>query len=298
MIKLKWFTLNVALVIFWLIFTVSLSVWWMVFSLGLVDTLITHHIDVSGSVDIIIDSFSKKRMMLLTEGSVLLLSLLIGGVAFLFLMNKEKKQRSQVERFFATFTHEIKTSLASLRLQGESLEEELKESESRKIAERLVRETVRLELQLENSLFLTQLDKAPLFFEKINLSLLLDDLRYQWPMLQIRVEGDAPVCVDTRAIKSILKNIMQNSLVHGKASQVDVVITQNSDSSYTLDICDNGEGFKGEWKNLGELFARQTASSGSGVGLYLIRFLVKKMGGQVSWSLSENGGFRTLIFLK
>ena len=47
-----------------------------------------------------------------------------GGLALFYYAKREQKRHAQVEEFFAAFTHDAKTALASLRLQAESLKED------------------------------------------------------------------------------------------------------------------------------------------------------------------------------
>ena len=58
------------------------------------------------------------------------------------------------------FTHDLKTALASLQLQAESLQEDWPDAASNPNLARLLEDTVRLGVQLENSLFFAQPDGA------------------------------------------------------------------------------------------------------------------------------------------
>src|SRR4051812_47119943 len=109
---------NLILVTTWLLFTVSLAVWWMIFGLKQNEKLALQAHAVPEEV------FRGQRM-LHWEGAVLVLMLLIGGLALLYFTLKEADRHKRVKQFFATLTHELKTPLASLRIQVESLQEDL-----------------------------------------------------------------------------------------------------------------------------------------------------------------------------
>ena len=102
---------------------------------------------------------------------------------------------------------------------------------------------------------------------------------------------------DVRALESVLTNLVQNSVTHGQATEVDVKVNRAGDGRLIVCITDNGSGFQGDLDQLGKLFVRHTRGSGSGVGLYIVRQLVKRMNGTISFTGGSSGGFRAeMIF--
>jgi len=267
---------------FWLTFSVSLAGWWLIFGLKQIDRLMQlQHQQAS--------ELARQQRMVMWEGSFLIVCLIFGGSALLYYIHQEGKRSREIREFFATFTHELKTSLASLRLQSESLEEDLRGSGgSERILGRLVKDTVRLELQLENSLFLAHADASRLVLEDLAIKKTIQSVQRQWPGFVIRLDKDAIVRADERALESILKNIVQNSVVHGQATELSVAV-QPENSFVKVLIKDNGRGFKGDTGSLGRLFHRHYTKSGSGVGLYLARELMKKMGGELRFLPPQPG---------
>src|SRR5438105_10675418 len=179
----------IALVGLWVVFTVTLAGWWLVFGLRQLDLL--NRLKLEGAAD-----FHRHYQMLLWEGGILILSLIGGGLALFYYARREQKRHAQVEEFFAAFTHDAKTALASLRLQAESLREDYTESGANPLLERLLSDTVRLQLQLENSLFLVNLPRGKFFLQPIKLSNRIDAMRMSWPVVAITLTGDAEVMAD------------------------------------------------------------------------------------------------------
>ncbi|PMZ42889.1 hypothetical protein, partial [Pseudomonas sp. FW306-02-H05-AA] len=66
---------------------------------------------------------NRYQHMLLWEGSFLLLVVLAGGIALLYFSFLDLRRHEQLKTFFSSFTHDLKTSLTSLRLQAEIIEE-------------------------------------------------------------------------------------------------------------------------------------------------------------------------------
>jgi signal transduction histidine kinase len=268
----------------WVVFTVTLAGWWLVFGLRQLERL--KQVQLEGVGD-----FQNHYQMLIWEGGVLILFLIGGGVALFYYARREHKRHAQVEEFFTAFTHDAKTALASLRLQAESLREDWAEGEPNPLLERLLSDTVRLQLQLENSLFLVNLPNGRLLTEPVSLSHLIAVMRHHWPDLKITQSGDGVVLADVRAVESVLANLVQNAVIHGRATQVNVDVEEGRDGRLCLLVADNGHGFAGNFDQLGKLFVRHARNSGSGVGLYLARQLMKRMNGKLTFGRGQNGGF-------
>jgi len=274
----------IALVGLWVVFTVTLAGWWMVFGLRQLDLL--NSLRLEGATD-----FHRHYRMLLWEGGILIVSLIGGGLALFYYARREQRRHARVEEFFAAFTHDAKTALTSLRLQAESLREDFADAGPNPLLERLLSDTLRLQLQLENSLFLVNLTRGAFFLEPISLSDRIDTLRHHWPGLVITQSGDGVIMADARALESVLTNLVQNSVTHGQATAVDVSVTRQADGGLSVRVSDNGQGFHGDLSRLGKLFVRHTRGSGSGVGLYIVRQLVKRMNGAINFSDSNTSGF-------
>jgi signal transduction histidine kinase len=275
----------IALVGLWVVFTVTLAGWWLVFGLRQLGLL--NRLNLEGAAD-----FHRHYQMLLWEGGILIISLIGGGLALFYYARREQKRHAQVEEFFAAFTHDAKTALASLRLQAESLREDFAGAEPSPLLDRLLSDTLRLQLQLENSLFLVNLTRGAFFLEPISLSDRVDTLRHHWPQLVITQTDDGVVMADVRALESVLTNLVQNSVTHGRATEVDVNVKRTNAGRLIVGVTDNGRGFQGDVDQLGKLFVRHTRGSGSGVGLYIVRQLVKRMKGTISFTGGSPRGFR------
>ncbi|MBS1963792.1 MAG: HAMP domain-containing histidine kinase [Bdellovibrionales bacterium] len=264
----------------WMVFTLSLAAWWLIFGLRQIDFVQTTTAQFAPEHAVHVADFVRQQRMLISEGSILILSLLVGGGALLYYMRRERKRADQIRAFFATFSHELKTPIASLRLQVESLAEDFRDSPSNPLFVRLVKDSVRLEIQLENSLHLAQLDSSRFFLERIDLRRMVEALAHQWPDTRLEVEGDAPVRADHRALETVVKNLIQNAIIHGGAKRVRFFLA-NGGGRVSLRVSDDGAGFTGDAAQLGRLFVRHNPKSGSGVGLFLVRSLVERMGGSV-----------------
>lgn len=274
----------IALVGLWVVFTVTLAGWWLVFGLRQLELI--NQSKLEGAVQL-----NRHYQMLLWEGGILIASLIGGGLALFYYARREQRRHAQVEEFFAAFTHDAKTALASLRLQAESLREDFANAEPSPLLDRLLSDTLRLQLQLENSLFLVNLTRGKFFLEPIVLSERVDTLRLHWPDLRITQTGDGVVTADARALESVLTNLVQNAVTHGRATEVSVEVRRSRGGRLSVRLADNGSGFQGDVNQLGKLFVRHTRGSGSGVGLYIARQLLKRMNGEIIFRSANASGF-------
>jgi len=118
----------------------------------------------------------------------------------------------------------------------------------------------------------------------------IEALRLNWPDITITVTGDAEVKADARALESVLTNLVQNSVIHGHANEVNINVRRR-DGRVSVTVIDNGQGFKGDLSQLGKLFVRHARSSGSGVGLYIVRQLMRGMDGTIMFRNGSKTGF-------
>ncbi|HEY8270475.1 MAG TPA: HAMP domain-containing sensor histidine kinase [Pseudobdellovibrionaceae bacterium] len=257
----------------WVLFVVSLVSWWWVY--------------LTSSLEAGVE-MNKRHRMFMWEGSMLLVALIIGGAALVFLSYRDEKRHEQLKTFFATFSHDIKTSITRLRLQAEILEED-NESQKNPVLQRLITDISRLDLQLENSLLLSTTGAQNLLLEKIALSKLIESLRIQWSELEFRLNQEAEIVADQRAIVSVFRNIIQNAVLHGQATVIEFSAKALSSQRVEISIQDNGKGFSGDKECLGVRMLPSKNGKGSGVGLYLCHRLLKKMNGQLSFENSSQG---------
>lgn len=261
----------------WLAFTVSLASWWL--SLGL------------SSLD------PRLHRMFVWEGIAFISLLVAGGVAILAAIRRERRRRESLETFFLSFTHDLKTSLASVELQAEGLREDWPEGAARTSLDRLLSDTLRLQIQLENSLFVAQPD-GRLLSERVRARAAIARLAEDWPELTVEVTGDADMLVDRRGFDAVVRNLLQNAVVHGGAARVRVdVESLNTGALVRLTFADDGRGIAaGAFETLGQPFARAGHTGGSGMGLFVSRQLAARMRGALRFVRPDaSGGGLTVV---
>jgi signal transduction histidine kinase/ligand-binding sensor domain-containing protein len=142
--------------------------------------------------------------------------------------------------------------------------------------------------------------KAEAQVQKIHLKDLtletIDELRFTDDAERMKFHydlDDAKVVADPTRLKIILSNLISNAIKYRdpakKANQVSVSFKRHP-HTWTLDILDNGIGIdKSRLDRVFEMFYRATESAkGSGLGLYIVKDTVERLGGKIEAS-SELG---------
>ena len=129
--------------------------------------------------------------------------------------------------------------------------------------------------------------------EEFSLSSVIKLLRNDFSDLNIELNQDAFIKADKRAFLSVIRNLFQNSVLHGKADSVQIH-AQVEGSNIQISFLDNGTGFQGDLKKLGEEILQSQGSRGNGIGLLLSKRLINKMKGHVHFR-PTNQGFKTDI---
>ncbi|MCF6326593.1 MAG: HAMP domain-containing histidine kinase [Devosiaceae bacterium] len=283
---MKHFRVKILIAIIWLVFTVSLAGWWFVYTWNQIE----------------INAEDNVRTMLQFEGVSLLVALLAGGAAIVFLIFQERKSYKTLNDFHLAFSHDLKNSMTSLQMQVGALRDEYRE-QNNPVLQRLDLESKRLQMKLENSLELSRLAVSPYFMENISLSKILAKTRFHEPEIELILDGDQQIHGDRRALEIIFQNLFNNAVKHGQATRVSIKTQKIDPDKILLRITDNGSGFNGEREQLAKMISLGEKTSGSGIGLYLVDQLVSKMDGKVSFPKPDlkagpDDGFQVLLTLK
>ncbi|MGK5082257.1 HAMP domain-containing sensor histidine kinase [Bdellovibrionota bacterium FG-1] len=248
--------------------------------------------------------FRTHRMLFWESGTYVVLLLAITALLFWIYWRDALRSRG-VHAFFASMTHELRTPLTSIRLQAESIAENLSADVTQKqLVERLLQDTMRLEGQVERTLELARVEGGgPVFPAPMELKPWLERLVSNWKEAygeRVHFETsfeDISAEADATALQVVMKNLLENSIRHSKKAELSVRLTARSqEGQICITFRDNGAGFHGETRKLGKIFQKGAGSHGAGVGLYLMKVLVGQMGGRVVFN--PDPGFETTVWLK
>ena len=279
-----------SLSLLWAMVLLFIGVWWIYLIFNF-ENLLAHT-----------DRLRVTKMIVWEGGSFLILLLLL-SISLLILYLKDQRKTKSLQAFFASLTHELKTPLASIRLQGEVINELLaakNDTSLNKLSSRLLEDTGKLESQMDKILQLSRLERGgELNLTSLKIIPYIKNLaRKMAPDLSLDLEANDPavsIIADEFALEIIIKNLLENTRIHTKSKTVKIKITQDEHKVF-LTYQDQGE-FKGDLKKLGTLFYKFNSTKGSGIGLYLTNKLLAKMHGEFKIA-AENHLIFSLTFKK
>ena len=111
-------------------------------------------------------------------------------------------------------------------------------------------------------------------------------------------ESLPPAMVDGGQFQQVFYNLIRNAYQAIPSDQGHITIrTRVNDYEYCISIEDNGTGISPE--HMGALFEpyRTTKPSGSGLGLLIVRRIVREHGGEIAVESEESHGTRVMIYL-
>lgn len=239
--------------------------------------------------------------------------LALAAVAIL-IWRTEKLARERAQ-FASAAAHELRTPLAGLRLYGDMLANDLGDRARSKIyAQQVAQEADRLGRVVSNMLEFTRLERGSLTIrpERGDLAGSVRDCVEQLrPALEaagctimFSSEESLPaVSFDRDALHHIVQNLVDNAERYSRASQertIEIAVTKMNGGAAVI-VSDRGVGI--DAKVARHLFvpfergARQGGPAGLGLGLVLVKALVKAHGGEVSWSSRLGGGTTFSVML-
>ncbi|OFZ18661.1 MAG: hypothetical protein A2X94_14215 [Bdellovibrionales bacterium GWB1_55_8] len=299
------FRLILGVHVFWMIVLFFLGGWWAHLVLRQADRIAGLEKMLGLSVSASQDQWARTQRMLFWESGTFFFLLLFSTILLFWLYWRDYTRSRSLHAFFASVTHELRTPLTSIRLQAESIAENtMEDCGQRTLISRLIEDTMRLESQVERALELARIEGGgPLFLQSLQVRpWISQSLRYWGEAFSGRIEFDLQVEdifveADPTAIQVILKNVLENAMKHSGQDTVRMTIRSRTEKNATCLIFeDNGRGFKGDVKHLGQLFERGVSSKGTGVGLYLVRALMERMCGSAQFA--HRDGFEVTLRFK
>lgn len=217
--------------------------------------------------------------------------------------------------FIAITAHEIRTPVAILGLKLDAMIRAASRSaavSSHDVIESLAlarRQVDRLNALLEQLLDAERVDGAiALRRERVNLVDLARETLYRFEDraaaagVELRLRGPAHIVGywDRVRIEQVFSNVIDNALAYGNHAPVDVILAHEDDEA-VIRVRDRGDGIAPEDRTrVFERFERCTGNYRArslGLGLFVVREIVRAHGGRVSVTDADGGGSVFEIFL-
>lgn len=246
---------------------------------------------------------------LFVVGLVFLGLLVASVVVYLTLTIKTINLNRRQSNFIDSVTHELKSPIASLKLYLQTLSRRPVSAEEQAEFYRFMLDDVeRLDLLINHILSAARLDKSSVAesAELIELSGLLrscaEEVRTRYRVDADIMKLDLDECVvrgNEMDYGLIFRNLIDNAIKYADAENPSVGVTSQylpNHGSVVVRITDNGQGIPvplqrkifGRFVRLGTELERK--KPGTGLGLYIVRTLVKRWKGRVQVTSGDTGG--------
>jgi signal transduction histidine kinase len=237
--------------------------------------------------------------VLLVLGAVFFVLTMVGVFWLCLWLVREIGVNQRQRAFIDAVTHEMRTPLASLRLHLDTLERHDPERERRiEFLARMRGDLERLDQTVEQVLQAARAEDASRRpqLQRVSLPDLLrsciEEIRssHGLPPGAVRLEVDAGGTVkgDPAELAVVFRNLLENAVKYSdEPVEVRVRVGGSEDGRVKVEIADRGIGIpSGE---LGKIFQRfyragrgvQRTAAGLGLGLFIVRNLVRRQGGRV-----------------
>jgi K+-sensing histidine kinase KdpD len=258
------------------------------------------------------DQHKRNKSKYTGEGSIFFLLILVGAAFVFRSVRRQFKVQQQQQHFMMAVTHELKTPIAVVKLNLETLQKyNLDPEKQKKLIRTTLDETGRLNFLTNNILISSQLEGGgyKTAKEELDLSNLLKDcildFRNRFPdrIFNQDIESDADVKGDPLLLQMMINNLLENALKYsGKEHAVSASLKKYR-SGIELQVKDEGPGIPdvektrvfSKFYRIGNEATRKT--QGTGLGLYLCLKIARDHNADISVTDNKpRGSIFTVVF--
>lgn len=218
-------------------------------------------------------------------------------------MSKKKNTEENIEKryaeFISTVSHELRTPLTSIMGFADTLltsSDKLTNEQKENFLKTIKEQSKRLITMVENLLAVSkiQTSQEKLVYKSANINYLISKIL---PIVKIQFQNnnfiadlkqDLPdILIDMDKFQQIILNLLENSVKYSPENTNITIKTEYDDKQVYIKIIDEGLGISDENKTkIFEKFARLDTpltrkTQGSGLGLFIVKNFVEKMGGKI-----------------
>jgi signal transduction histidine kinase len=220
-----------------------------------------------------------------------------------------KKVNAELDRFVYSASHDLRSPLSSiLGLISVARADKANQDMYMDLMEKSVR---KLDSFIKDIIEFSRNARLEVATEVIDFDKLikdvLEDLHFMdnFDKIKKKVSVDVPhaFMTDQKRLRVILSNVVANAIKHhwvrGEDPNVGIDVSQRKDWSVEIVVRDNGPGIAQEHlEDIFKMFFRATdRTSGSGLGLYIVKETVQRLKGDITVSSGVNEGTVFIITL-
>lgn len=208
--------------------------------------------------------------------------------------NELKKINHELDRFVYSISHDLRSPLLSIQgLLAIIFDEEVLSETITNYLKLIDRSILRLDDTIHEILSYSRNSRLDVVSEQFDIVEMVksafEDIRYSMPdkiHLEIEVVGEPVIYSDKQRLSTLVKNIIGNSVKYKKLGNNDSYVKfslVNNEEEILLKFEDNGIGMSEKTlSKMWDMFYRGTnQSTGTGLGLYICKEIINKLGGKI-----------------
>ncbi|WP_226389871.1 hybrid sensor histidine kinase/response regulator [Penaeicola halotolerans] len=220
------------------------------------------------------------------------------------------KAYEELNKFVYSVSHDLRSPLMSILGVVKLAKSEPREPESLEYFEMIEKMVNKLDEFIHNIINYYKTTREEDFIKEIDFNKLVKEIMGSYEYLpeskhiEFDIQIDQPeICIsDEVKMKIILSNLISNAIKYQKESndQKRVKVEIKVDQSHVhIAVTDNGIGIEDEYKeSIFKIFFRATQRNvGSGIGLYIVKESIHKLGGEIHVSSQFNEGSKFVVKL-
>ncbi len=221
-----------------------------------------------------------------------------------------ERTNSELDRFLYSTSHDLQSPLSSIKGLINVARYDTRDEKVHLYLDKMTERVNGLEGFIRDIIDYSKNARTDLQYQQVDFSLLVNEvtenLKYipGADAIEIRrdVKVDHPVSMDRSRVSVVLANLIGNAIKyhdHSKADRWIEVSISNSQNSVKVKVSDNGTGIALEQQpRIFDMFYRGTVqSTGSGLGLYIVKQAVEKMQGHITVDSIQGVGSSFLVSL-
>ncbi len=297
---------------FLLLFIIAAWIWWFISLQNQSNQMRTYklmqvnkdNIAYDQKINLIDNEHSRKTAQYISEGITFVLVTLIGAVFVYRSVRKQFLLSRQQQNFMMAVTHELKTPIAIVNLNLETLQKrKLDEDKQQHIIHSTLLEADRLNDLTTNILVTSQLennyipDKENIDFSELVFESVTDfSNRYQNRIINSNIEEKIFIRSERLLLQLLINNLVDNALKYSAKEKPVHVALNRQQNNIILKVTDEGSGItEDEKKKVFQKFYRSgneaiRKTKGTGLGLYLCKRIVESQKAKIKIKNNQPAG--------
>ncbi|MEW6468012.1 MAG: ATP-binding protein [Bacteroidota bacterium] len=215
----------------------------------------------------------------------------------------------ELDTFMYKASHDLKGPLASMAGLIEMVKEEVRDKKMQEYIGMIEQSNRKLERILYDLIEVTKIAQGRPVIAPIELKKLIEETIHSLKNLEqakeviffTSIQVPAPVASDRNLLATIIQNLIHNAIIYRREG-LDAYVSVNAyerDGRILIEVEDNGIGIASEIRSkIFDMFYRGNYSSkGSGLGLYIVKQAVEKLGGTIDVKNNLSQGSRFTVSL-